>query len=1017
MERQPEGNQPLYYVGIGASAGGLEALQELFSHLPIDTGATFIVVQHLSPDFKSMMPELLGRTTSMPIQHVVDGVSVEANTIYLIPPRKNMLMAEGKLLLMDQQFESHLNLPIDSFLRSLAEDQQHKAIGVVLSGTGSDGTRGIKALKEAGGLVVVQEPSSAKFDGMPISAFNTGLADIVSPASQIGEKLAQFIDHSTVNGDDSVLKSTILPNRDTMDSIFELLKNRSSINFSQYKATTVARRIERRMTINQVQTLEEYLWLLMESKNEVKTLSKELLIGVTRFFRDEEAFSELEKNIVPKIVDRAIKKNETIRVWSAGCSTGEEAYSLAILFDEYIQKKEASCSVKIFATDVDEQAIAEAGIGEYRSEIEQDISAERLATYFKKNKSNYQVSKALRKMVIFATHNLIEDPPFSAIDIACCRNTLIYFQNNAQRKVMSSLYFALKKEGFLFLGSSESLGDLTNHYRKVDDRNRLYEKISNVRLPLGTLPPVNSAEGVDVSRAMAPISPLLKPAKTTQSQSNRYLSGVLMRLIDEYAPDSVVLDEQLEPLHVYGDVSSFVRGMSRGRVSHQIKDLVVEDLSVAVSTALSRAQKSQEDVYYADIVISDLNGKKRIIDLTVFFVTDSEINSAPKFYVLQFIEKNEQNIEDFKAPKVSFDAGEQSRQRIRDLEFELIKNQEHLQITIEELETTNEELQSTNEELMSANEELQSTNEELQSVNEELYTVNSEFQVKINELTEMNDDLDSVINATDIGLIFLDDSLTIRKFTVTSERYVNLLPSDLGRPFHHISHTLEYDDFLADVASVSAKRRVVERTVSSRDGDTLIVRIIPYQKSAAHSDRGVLITLTDVSRQMFLEKALESSRDQLRNTILELQEETPLHHATSKPTHVLLVEDDEVDRQMVKRCLDSIETRDFVLHEHGDLASAEKALQTREFDICLLDYKLPDGTARDFVKKCRAHRDMPIVVLSGFSEKGLDSTFLTQEIYDYLNKEDLSPALLLRSIDYALTRSHLQRALDDVGME
>ena len=441
---------PSHYIGIGASAGGLEALQTMLQNLPTDTGACFIIVQHLSPDFKSMMVELLSKHSKMEIQNVRDGVAVRPNTIYLIPPKKNMMVAQGELLLSDKMPDSGLNLPIDIFFRSLAEDQQHRAIGIILSGTGSDGSRGIKALKEAGALTIVQEPETAKFDGMPNSAINTGIIDLILRPEQMGEKLDSYIRHPLVSGDSFSLKESMTGNEDIMSEIFTVLKLKSEIDFAKYKPSTVARRIERRMTIKQVTSLQDYLTLLFKEPHEAVTLSRELLIGVTRFFRDDDAFAELREKVIPEIIGASSEERQ-IRVWVTGCSTGEEAYSVAMMFAQELEQKKVKRFVKVFATDVNGDSIAEAGNGIFREDVQHDISAHYLSKYFQKTSGGlYQISKDIRQMVIFATHNMIVDPPFSNMDLVCCRNVLIYFQHSVQKRVLTALHFALRKDGFLF---------------------------------------------------------------------------------------------------------------------------------------------------------------------------------------------------------------------------------------------------------------------------------------------------------------------------------------------------------------------------------------------------------------------------------------------------------------------------------------------------------------------------------------------------------------------------------------
>lgn len=1016
VNEQMQEQLPSHYVGIGASAGGLEALQEFFSHLPLNTGAAFIVVQHLSPDFKSMMPELLEKHTRMPIHQVNDGIDIEPNSIYLIPPRKYMLIVEGKLLLSDQNPESHLHMPIDVFLKSLAVDQQHRAIAIVLSGTGSDGTRGVKTIKESDGLVIVQEPSSAKFDGMPMSVYRTGLADLVLAPRDMGPSLVSFIQHPSISGQDRSIKSAMSDSGDVLTEIFGILKKQSSINFSLYKASTVARRIERRLSINQLTTLDSYLRLLLESPRELQTLSKELLIGVTRFFRDEEAFAKIANSVVPQAVEAALKRKDAVRLWIAGCSTGEEAYSMAILFEEYIKKNNLNCAIKIFATDVDEDAIAEAGAGVYPLDISQDIAPERLEKYFTFKDDSYVISPSLRQMVIFASHNMIDDPPFSNIDMISCRNVLIYFQHAAQKKVLSSLYFALHKDGFLFLGSSETLGDLQNHFETIDERSKIYSKVSNARIPIGNTPPLRDVSSLNrPAVAMSPVNRLLKPARLG---GRDYLESAIDRLIREYAPDCILVNDNLDAVHVYGDVTSYTKGLGAGRVSNCIKDIVVDDLAVAVSTALVRAEKNRDDVYYKDISIQVTDEEPILVDLSVFYVKDSDAPTAPFMYVVQFIRQSYEG-EQLKAPKINFDAAEQSRQRIRDLEVELVKKQEHLQVTVEELETTNEELQSANEELMSANEELQSTNEELQSVNEELYTVNTEYQEKIVELTEVNDDLDSVINATDIGIIFLDEQLAIRKFTPPATRYINLQRSDVGRPFHHISHELDYDDFLTDIANVCTKGEPIERDKNTVQGQALLVRIIPYSKSGMVEKEGVLITITNISRQKFVESALQQAQDQMRNTLLDRTEYIHRRVETrSNKMRVLLLDDDEVDRKRLKKMLQSIRDRDFDIQSFDEIDEAINSAKSSEFDICLVDYRLAEGTSRDFAQRLRDEGiNTPMVVITGYSDVDFDDELLNEDIFDFLNKDEISGQLLIRSIDYVLERKRMRDVLDSLNSD
>ncbi len=997
---------PSHIVGIGASAGGLEALQQFFGGLPSNTGAAYVVVQHLSPDYKSMMSELLTKHTDMPILEVSDSISIEADTIYLMPPRKNMLITEGKLLLSDQMPDTHPHMSIDVFLRSLAEDQQHLGIGIILSGTGSDGTRGIRAMKESGGLVVVQKPESAKFDGMPNSAYNTGLADLVMPANEMGPSLVNFMNRPSIKGQLHTVhqQNNTDENNPVLAEIFQMLKRQSSINFSQYKPSTVARRIERRLGVNQLTTLEAYKLLLSESPREVQILSKELLIGVTRFFRDEEAFEKLNGAVIKEVLSSG-SFNDPIRLWVAGCSSGEEAYSIAMLVDEAQGEQEHKRQVKIFATDVDSEAIAEASAGVYSAEIVQDISAERLHKYFDQVEDKYVVKGSLRQMVIFAQHNMIEDPPFSNINLVSCRNALIYFQPSAQQKVFASFYFSLQQNGILFLGNSESLGEMSHHFQTLDERNRLFQKVSSMRMPISQNIP-------DKFNSLPRPAPLISKSGNVPTNP---LVPAMEKLVDHYAPDCIVLNEQFDAIHIYGDVSKYTRSLSKGRVSTKISDIIHPELSIPISTALYRCEKEVEDVFYKDIVFS--NGPEKITtDLAIFVVKQGNLQSASKSYIVQFVEHLGAVKKISKSKSVTFDASEQSKQRIFDLEQELIKKQEHLQVTVEELETTNEELQSTNEELMSANEEMQSTNEELQSVNEELYTVNSEYQEKIYQLTEANADLDNVINSTDIGIIFLDEKLTIRKFTPHSTNYINILTSDIGRPIHHISHELDLDDLVEKISQVSATGSPVEKDVLTRSGQAALLRIVPYTQNdkIQPGQQGVLLTITNVSRLKFVEEALVQAHKQFKSILKVRSEKLDQRINPNGDLTILLLEDSETDRKLIKKYLSNAKDRNYTVIEASEIQAGLDIVKRVNIDLCLLDYNLKGQSAVEFYQQLNPSGiDLPILLLSDQDEANMDSEFLHLAVVDVINKSELSKPLLVRSIDYVLERQEIKKVVQD----
>ena len=1003
-------NLPTHYIGIGASAGGLEALQTLLQNLPTDTGACFIIVQHLSPDFKSMMMELLSKHTAMEIHNVQDGMQVRPNTIYLIPPKKNMMVAQGELLLSDKMPDSGLNLPIDIFFRSLSEDQQHKAIGIILSGTGSDGSRGMKALKEAGALVIAQDPESAKFDGMPNSAINTGIIDLILRPEDMGAKLESYIRHPLVSGDSDPLKESMTGNEDIMGEIFSVLKMKSEIDFAKYKPSTVARRIERRMTIKQVTSLQEYLTLLFKEPYEVQVLSKELLIGVTRFFRDDEAFETMREKIVPDIVKNSTE-DTPIRVWTAGCSTGEEAYSIAILFADELDKQKLNRIVKVFATDVNSDAISEASNGIYSEDIQHDVGAHYLSSYFTKTAGNaYQVNKDIRQMVIFATHNMIVDPPFSNMDLVSCRNILIYFQHSVQKRVLTSLHFSLRKDGYLFLGSSENLADLAPHFEVINDRNRIYRKRSSVRIPIGAAPPISTTTQAG-GQAIPSVARLMKGYRGTNAAGSA-VSFANEVLITHYAPPCILLNDEHEALHVYGDVSNYVRRLPPGRISMDVKDMVNEDISIAVSSAIHRAKQSGEEVYYTDVFTK--NGDEAIgLNLRVRYIKEHEIETSPGYFWLIFEESGEKG-QHSPVTSVSFDASEQSRQRIEDLELELKRNKEHLQVTVEELETTNEELQSANEELMSANEELQSTNEELQSVNEELYTVNSEYQEKIAEISQANNDLDEVLGLSKIGIIFLDENMLIRRYTYAASEYVNLMESDVNRPLHHISKNIKYDDMLTDVSEVFASGNAKETELVMPDKRVLRISINPYNYADMSQSKGVAITFSDISKVKYTEKGMSVAYTQLRNSINNALE-TLDTNTFQKKVNVLTVDDQAADLVLLENELQNISSFSAKVHKAKDVKSALAVMTKKSVDVCLVDYHLDDETAIDLIDTfSKENIQVPIIVITAAVDDDLDAVLLSHGALDFIDKSEITSQLLSRCIRYAIRRRQIDSQIAQV---
>ena len=819
-------------IGIGASAGGLEALQQFFSCMPPNSGLSFVVVQHLSPDYKSLMADILSKHTEMQVYQAENGMAVEADTVYLIPPKKFMTIKDGKLILTDYAPVT-LNHPIDVFFSSLAEEKKEHSIVVVLSGTGTDGTNGVKFVKEYGGLVIAQAPESAKFDGMPRSVISTGLADFVLSPEEIAEEILNFSNTPALLRplrSDSPLseEEPLFSEEETLSHIYTILKNASGIDFTYYKRSTILRRIERRMLVTHRASLTEFAHLLGDSPEEVQILVKEILIGVTNFFREPAFFEKLKYNAIYKIVERA--KEEPIRVWSAGCSTGEEAYSIAILFQEVMEELNVKRDVKIFATDVDSRAIEQAGKGVFPENIIDDVTPTRLAKYFLKVGDQYQISKEIRRMIVFATHNMFSDPPFGKLDLICCRNVMIYFQPVMRRGLFAIFHQALKNGGFLFLGKSETAGEYVNLFKPVCSAEKIYVhkaegKVEDLAPPTFNIPNIQNIS--------------LKSIRAGMSQSeetaveNRYV-----RFLERHLPATVVLSADNTALHFFGNYSDYL-ALAPGRASLNFFHMLSEDLSLVSATAISRCRSEHTAITYTDIAVDCPSGRK-VISLTVEPIpNDSDEDDGLLAVIFQ----------EHTAPAVDgevekFDLDATAARRITDLEREFQESQNDLRATIQRLETVNGELQAANEELLTANEELQSSTEELQSVNEELYTVNTEHQLKLDELTMMTDDLSNFLSSTMIGILFVDSNLNIRKFTEYVGREFQLMEHDIGRPIQIFAHSFPDEEIEQDCRAVLKDLTSIDREITAMNGRFYTLRIAPY-RTTENSIRGLVITIID----------------------------------------------------------------------------------------------------------------------------------------------------------------------------
>ncbi len=832
-------------VALGASAGGLEALQDFFKSMPVDSGFAFVVIQHLSPDYKSMMDELLARHTRMKIHIVEDGMKVEPNTIYLIPPRKNMSIFHNQLFLDDYNLRKGLNLPIDIFFRSLANEKGKKGIGIILSGTGSDGALGTKAIKEAAGMIMVQDEASAKFDGMPRSSISTGLVDFVLTPDKMPSVLIDYVRHPFIQKS-STNEAILSKDFDNLTKITLILRDFCGIDFSYYKSNTIIRRLERRVSINRCNSIEDYIILLSESDKEKDTLYRDLLIGVTRFFRDSDAFAFINEKIFPEIIT---KRSKTIRIWSAGCSTGEEVYSLAILIAERLEHLRLDVEIKIFATDIDRQALTIAGQGYYPDNIMADVDSVLLTKYFNRIEGGYQVKEVIRKMVVFATHNLLKDPPFSKLDMIICRNLFIYLKQEVQLRILSVFYYSLNPEGVLFMGSSESIGEMTDAFAVLDAKNKIYQH------KVGYKPNISKDVSMLISVGKSSTDNLPFSNKAIVNTKNE---RILEKVISFYMPPSIIIDLNDNIIQIVGNVNDFTT-INQGKFSQNLYSILPDSLGKFVSGFVRRMRKQNTSLRSEGFfTINELDNKQIRLEGHI-------IETERNFYnviVFELKEKVEESEYKYNSVVISDDFSE----RITSLERELQLNKEALQATIEELETSNEELQSSNEELIASNEELQSTNEELQSVNEELYTVNSEYQLKIEELERMNNDMNNLLNNIEVGAIYLDRNLCIRKITPAVSKITNIIQSDIGRPIAHISDFNYGMPIMEDVLKVTENLQALDTEFNDKNGSVYIVRIRPY-KIESNAVDGILITFINIDKIKKEEKKVKVLTERLTNAL------------------------------------------------------------------------------------------------------------------------------------------------------
>jgi two-component system CheB/CheR fusion protein len=835
-------------VGVGASAGGLEAFSALLQSLPKNPGLAIVFVQHLAPQHESALVPLLSGQSTLRVVQARQGMDVEPNHVYVIPPNSQMVIAGRTLHINARPEDRSQYTPIDAFFSSLAESRGPRGIAVVLSGTASDGALGIRDVKVAGGLTIAQKPESAKYDGMPRAAIGTGMIDLVLTPQQIGPKLVELASHSYVNVSETATSE--LPVTDAqLQEVFDVLRPVSGIDFRHYKPPTIRRRLFRRMALHRLSEVGDYLRLLRSDPAEVRSLYQDLLIHVTRFFRDPESFEALAREVFPEIV-RGRASDQPIRVWVSGCATGEEAYSIAISLVEFLQKNQIDAPVQIFATDVSEMAIEQARAGVFPSNIESDVGSDRLRRFFTKHDGGYRVTKMIRDLCVFARQDLTKDPPFSRLDLILCRNVLIYMDTVLQKKLLSVFHYALNPNGFLMLGQAETAGAQVQLFSLVDKKHRIHRKKAVAASPSITFPVEYPVAGA--------------PAKKPQPESlgnEKYLQTEVSRVImDRFAPAAVVVDGDMQIVQFRGQTGAFLEP-APGEASLNLLKMAKEGLLYGLRTALHTARKTRSAVHKDGLQVRSGNGWKPVAIDVIPLAATGRVH-----YLIAFGDgrkrASRKAVEEHAPPKRTAQRERKSREDF--LQKELAASREYLQSIIQELEAANEELQSANEEILSSNEELQSTNEELdtakeelQSTNEELNTVNEELHGRNEELSRVNSDLVNLLGSVQLAIVIVSADLRIRRFTPMAERVLNLIPADADRLIGHINPNIVGANLEQLITECIDTITPIEREVQDRQGHWYSLRIRPY-RSLDNKIDGAVVTLFDIDAPKRYEEAIRT---------------------------------------------------------------------------------------------------------------------------------------------------------------